>query len=165
MKPKIEFNNLNDLQKELEHGNNLVDYFLVIGIDKEYIFSDFLYNNDITKLNEIIKPSILSKFPNFDKENISIDNSIIDYCFPNGYQISESNSFIKQESFSIVVDNSDNTANFTNFAYKYISCLVFYENIESYYNIYKKLKEGLSEPIEVDGNSESIYNIIYINLY
>ena len=165
MKPKIEFHNLNALQKDLEHGNNLVDYFLVIGIDKEYIFSDFLYNNDITKLNEIIKPSILSKFPNFDKENISIDNSIIDYCFPNGYQISESNSFIKQESFSIVVDNSDNTANFTNFAYKYISCLVFYENIESYYNIYKKLKEGLSEPIEVDGNSESIYNIIYINLY
>ena len=165
MKPKIEFHNLNALQKDLEHGNNLVDYFLVIGIGKEYIFRDFLYNNDITKLNEIIKPSILSTFPNFDKENISIDNSIIDYCFPNGYQISESNSFIKQESFSIVVDNSDNTANFTNFAYKYISCLVFYENIESYYNIYKNLKEGLSEPIEVDGNSESIYNIIYLNLY
>lgn len=69
---------LKTLKNELDRGNNLVDYFTVIGLPTELIFSDFLYENDLFKINESgLKPKILSKFPPFDKSTISIDENII----------------------------------------------------------------------------------------
>ena len=70
---------INSLKKELDKGNNFVDYFAVIGIKEEVIFSDFLYENDISVLNssEQIKPELLSKFPPFEKSTISIDENMI----------------------------------------------------------------------------------------
>ena len=67
------------LKTDLDKGNNFVDYFTVIGLPTELIFSDFLYENDLYKLNESgkLKPEILSKFPPFDKTTISIDENII----------------------------------------------------------------------------------------
>ena len=67
------------LKKELDKGNNFVDYFLVIGINQELIFDDFLYQNDITTINksERIIPEILSKFPPFAKTTINVDENMI----------------------------------------------------------------------------------------
>lgn len=70
---------LNNLKKELDKGNNFVDYFAVIGLKEDVIFNDVLYENDIETLNqsEDIKPELLSKFPPFDKSIISIDENMI----------------------------------------------------------------------------------------
>lgn len=67
------------LKKELDKGNNFVDYFVTIGMKQDLIFSDFLYENDLNTINqsELINPEILSKFPPFDKTTINIDENMI----------------------------------------------------------------------------------------
>ena len=71
------------LKNDLDRGNNFIDYFTVIGLPTDLIFSDFLYENDLYNLNESskMKPEILSKFPPFDKSTISIDENIIKVRF------------------------------------------------------------------------------------
>jgi len=70
---------LNNLKTELDKGNNLIDYFITIGLSEEIIFNPFLYENDITILNksESIKPEILTKFPPIEKKNVIVDENII----------------------------------------------------------------------------------------
>lgn len=70
---------INSLKKELDKGNNLVDYFVIIGIKQDLIFEDFLYENKIEIINssDKINPEILSKFPPFEKTTINIDESMI----------------------------------------------------------------------------------------
>jgi hypothetical protein len=67
------------LKKELDKGNNFVDYFVIIGLSKDLIFSDWLYETELETLNtsEKLKPEILSKFPPFDKTTINIDENMI----------------------------------------------------------------------------------------
>lgn len=71
------------LKNELDRGNNFIDYFTVIGINNNLIFSDFLYENDINFLNssDLLKPEIISKFPPFDKSTIIIDDNLIKVLF------------------------------------------------------------------------------------
>jgi hypothetical protein len=79
MKKKTSKDYVKLLKNDLDRGNNFIDYFTVIGLPTDLIFSDFLYENDLFKLNESgkLKPEILSKFPPFDKSTISIDENII----------------------------------------------------------------------------------------
>lgn len=67
------------LKKELDKGNNFVDYFVTIGLNKDLILEEFLYENDLNTLNcsEKINPEILTKFPPFDKTTINIDENMI----------------------------------------------------------------------------------------
>jgi hypothetical protein len=70
---------LTNFKKELDKGNNFVDYFVTIGLKEEIIFDDFLYENDIDILNESpqITPEIISKFPPIEKTLIGVDENII----------------------------------------------------------------------------------------
>jgi len=70
---------LNNLKTELDKGNNLIDYFLTIGISEEIIFNNFLYENDLATLSssDLIKPDILTKFPPIEKKNVIVDENII----------------------------------------------------------------------------------------
>jgi hypothetical protein len=70
---------LNKLRKELDTGNNFVDYFITYGLSEDVIFSDFLYQTDLKELNshQNIKPVLLSKFPPFEKSIIQVDENII----------------------------------------------------------------------------------------
>ena len=79
MNKKLSIDYIKKLKKELDTGNNFIDYFTVIGLPTDLIFSDFLYENDLSKINgsEKLKPEILSKFPPFPKSTISIDDNII----------------------------------------------------------------------------------------
>jgi len=157
MKRRSEVDYLNTLMKDLDRGNNLIDFFLVIGLNEKTIFDDFLYENDLNTLNARIKPDIVSKFPPFDKKIIAIDDNIINHCFPNGYKIRESNGFLKPESFCFVLDNSLFSLKFPQ---KYISCLIFYEKLENYsriHNTYKNFEfEGKEEGNSHKNTSESI---------
>ena len=67
------------LKKELDKGNNFVDYFVIIGLNKEIPFDKWLYETDLEGLNSSgkIVPEILSKFPPFDKTTINIDENMI----------------------------------------------------------------------------------------
>lgn len=73
------------LKKELDKGLNFVDYFVLIGMNRELTFSEWLYETDLESLNlsEKIQPEILSKFPPFDKTTINIDENMIRVYFFN----------------------------------------------------------------------------------
>ena len=70
---------LHQFKNQIDRGTNFVEYFLTIGLSESIIYDPFLYENDITTLNnsEKIKASIISKFPEFDKSSVRIDSSII----------------------------------------------------------------------------------------
>ena len=44
--------NIQLLKSELNKANNLIDYFLVIGINPNICLNDFLYEKDINELNK-----------------------------------------------------------------------------------------------------------------
>ena len=77
------------LMEELNHANNLIDYFLVIGISPEIFKEEWLYNTDLEELNQKyqkeLEPKIISFFPPITKNTICFDESIISHCFPRGY--------------------------------------------------------------------------------
>ena len=135
------------LKQELDKGYNLIDYFLVVGLEPEIFRNKWLYNEDyeilIEKHKEELKPKIISAFPHFEKSTTSFNDAILNHCFPNGYQLIKSQATLKPEVFSFILDN-----NFFNINYpqKYLSCLICYENITRY----KLLEEMVNRE---EGNS------------
>ena len=130
------------LKDQLESGNNLVDYFFVCGVSPSICMNEELYNiseenND--NIKNLLKPSILCKFPEFDNNNDTIDDSIIDYCFPNGFEIiNKPNSDPKREIFSIILDNNLFSSEYPQ---KYLTCILFYEKLSQY----KKLQQQITK--------------------
>ena len=112
--PKIQLHpNLAKLKEVLESGHNLVDHFLVCGIPPNACLQDFLYEIKNPKYEEIfkenIKPTIISRFPEFDNSMDSVDEEIINYCFPDGFKpIFSKNYYMEQKTrfFSIILDNN-----------------------------------------------------------
>ena len=156
-----------NLIEELNIANNLLDYFLVIGVSPEILLQNWLYTSTVDELNSKYKkelePKIISYFPPITKRTISFDESIINHCFPNGYKIIEENDKPKQKLFSFILDN-----NFYNLNYpkKYLSCLVFYERITQYkilYDEYLKRYAELSGQLYENQNNED--NNAYDNIY
>ena len=134
---------------ELNKANNLVDYFLVIGVPPEILVQNWLYQSTIDELNSKYKkelePKIISSFPPITKETISFDESIINHCFPNGYELIKSDDQPQQKLFSFILDNNYYNLNYPK---KYLSCLIFYEKITQYkilYDEYIKLSSELGE--------------------
>ncbi len=129
---------LNSFIKDIDKGNNLIDYFLTIGLDEDIIYSDWLYENNLETIKNSNKfiPTIINKFPPVDKSTINIDESIIQHCFPQGFVPIESSSEPLKKTFSFVLDNSYYGILFPQ---KYITCIIFYESFERYYNVYQKI--------------------------
>ena len=127
------------IKTELNKGCNFIDYFLVIGLEPEIYKDKWLYEEDLDSINkkhkEKIKPKIISSFPPFEKTTISFDESIINHCFPNGYNFVKSFNQPKPKVFSFILDN-----NFFNINYpqKYLSCLICYESVKNYKRLYDK---------------------------
>ena len=156
-----------NLIEELNIANNLLDYFLVIGVSPEILLQNWLYTSTVDELNckykKELEPKIISYFPPITKRTISFDESIINHCFPNGYKIIEENDKPKQKLFSFILDN-----NFYNLNYpkKYLSCLIFYERITQYkilYDEYLKRYAELSGQLYENQNNED--NNAYDNIY
>ena len=144
--PKIQLHpNLAKLKEVLESGHNLVDHFLVCGIPPNTCLQDFLYEIKDPKYEEIfkenIKPSIISRFPEFDNSMDSVDDEIINYCFPNGFKpiISKIYTEPKNQFYTLILDNNLFSIEHPQ---KYLSCLLFYESINSYKELKKKLEAG-----------------------
>jgi hypothetical protein len=148
--PKIQLPpNIKKLKEQLETGHNLVDHFLVCGIPPSTCLQDFLYDQKNPKYTEIfkenIKPSIISRFPEFDNSIVSIDDEIINYCFPDGFEpVITTNPVMNSKYFSIILDNNLCSSEYPR---KYLSCYLFYERLSAYKDLKTKLKniEGVNE--------------------
>ena len=148
--PKIQLpENIKKLKEQLETGHNLIDHFLVCGIPPSTCLQDFLYEKNINEFDEIfkenIKPSIISRFPEFDNSIDSIDDEIINYCFPDGFVPIIAYSDVKVKTFSVILDNNLFSSEHPQ---KYLSCLLFYEKIALYKDL--KSKIGKKDVFDID---------------
>jgi hypothetical protein len=140
--PKIQLPpNIKKLKEQLETGHNLVDHFLVCGIPPSACLQDLLLDskneNYIEMFKENFKPNIISRFPEFDNSIDSIDEEIINYCFPDGFQpIITTKKGIGGKTFSVILDNNLFSSEHPQ---KYLSCLLFYENLTVYKDLSSKL--------------------------
>ena len=117
-------------------NNNYIEYFIEIGIKPQLLFQEEIYkSNSLEEINKKLNPEIISKFPNFDKNSSIIDNIIIKTVFPKGFKCLESKIKPDLEYYSIILDNQLCS---TEYIHKYISCLIIYENILNYINLYNK---------------------------
>ena len=151
------------LKEELDKANNLIDYFLILGLEPSIAMNKWLYQNDLENLNKLYKdkftPKILSSFPCFEKHTIAFDDSIISHCFPNGFQLISSVFKPKPKVFSFILDNNYFNLNYPQ---KYLTCLLFYENITNYRILYEQNERISKELNEEEENEEykSSYNSV-----
>ena len=159
--------NIIKLKNQFETGNNLIDYFLLCGCEPSILYKEkFFYNlsNDkdtnLNKLSEIIKPKILSKFPEF--VDTCINEELLSYCFPYGFQpyYDDSGNKLMEEIFSVILDNNIFSSEYPQ---KYMTCLLFYENLaqfkELYDAIYKNKNNSISS-IKPKNNDKYKYYFI-----
>ena len=172
MKNEIIFENNNDLdnenkdyqnfQNELDKANNFIDYFLITGIEPSISFNNWLYTNNLENLNKnysnFLQPKILSYFPKFEKHTIAFDESIIKHSYPNGFNLIESLNPPENILFSFILDNNYFNINYPQ---KYLTCLIFYENICDYYKLYKQ-NNILNQKKDYINESEIINKNLYI---
>jgi len=144
------------LKEELDKANNLVDYFLILGLEPNIFLNDWLFENDLDKINELYKdklqPKILSSFPCFEKHTIAFDDSILSHCFPDGFQLISSNYKPEPKLFSFILDNNYFNLNYPQ---KYLTCYLFYENIVGYRALYEQNKI-----LSAKGEDPSSYNFV-----
>ena len=121
------------LKSQLETSNNLIDYFLLCGVPPSIYKEKYLYDIKSPEYLEILKsklkPKIISKFPDFDISTNTIDEEILNYVFPNGFEPKYSVNILPPKCFSVILDNnlfsSDNPQ-------KYLTCFQFYEPVLKY---------------------------------
>ena len=160
--PKIQLPpNIKKLKEQLETGHNLVDHFLVCGIPPLTCLQDILYDYKNEKyeenFKENFKPIIISKFPEFDNSIDSIDDEIINYCFPDGFTpIITPSKGIGGKIFSVILDNNLFSAEHPQ---KYLSCLLFYEKLSVYKDLKNKL-EKKKDVLDIDEIEETEENEI-----
>ena len=129
--------NIQKLKTLLESGNNLIDYFLVCGVEPSICLDETLFNlssdknTNLNNFSKILKPKIVTKFPEFDNNNDTIDDEILSYCFPNGFKphYNDTGDKIREKKFSIILDNNLFSSEYPQ---KYLTCLLFYEKISQY---------------------------------
>ena len=138
--------NFERLKEDLDKANNFIDYFLVVGLSPKIFMEKWLYTSDVDTLNEKFKdnfqPKIISSFPNYEKHTIAFDDSVISHCFPNGFKAKISASHPKAEIFSFILDNNYFNLNFPQ---KYLTCLICYENILKYRELYDTYNQYMKE--------------------
>ena len=119
--------------------NSYIDYFLEIGANPSLFLEPKLYSFDsIEDINKLIKPEIISKFPNYDKKYLVIDNVTIKTVFPKGFKCIEASSNPDPEFYPLILDNQLTSMEYN---HKYIACLIIYESIFNYKLLYNKDKE------------------------
>ena len=137
--------NIVKIKNLFETGNNLIDYFLICGCEPSNLFKEkFFFNlstdkdTNLNKLSEILKPKILSKFPEFDDKNNIINDELLYYCFPYGFQpyYDDSGNKLMEETFSIILNDNIFSSEYPQ---KYMTCLLFYENLAQYKELYKEI--------------------------
>ena len=153
--------NIQKLKCQLESGNNLIDYFLICGVNPSISFEiNELYdiNTDkyIDNISTKLQPKIITKFPDFDNNNDTIDDEILKYCFLKGFKPIYSEEAPKKKKYSIILDNNLFSSEYPQ---KYLTCFLFYEKLSSYLKLKNKLiKEDISFKDEENNITENDSN-------
>lgn len=114
-----------------DKNNNLIDYFLEIGIPPKEILQEYFFNEDDFRFNDNLVPQKISQFPEYNKKSIMISpESIINHIFPIKFECSEQPK--QEERFSIILDNQLSSATYLQ---KYITCILFYEPYSKYIDL------------------------------
>ena len=125
------------MKEELDKATNFIDYFLVVGLPQKIFMEKWLYESTLEELNEKFKenwqPKVASYFPPFEKHTIAFDDSVILHCFPTGFKAISSPTQPKSKIFSFILDNNYYNLNFPQ---KYLTCLIIYENLNKYKELY-----------------------------
>jgi hypothetical protein len=161
---------VNDLQKRyFDDDNNFIDYFIEVGVKPEIFKNKVLYEcDDPEEINQYLIPQIITKFPNFDKKTVVIENSMIHQIFPQGFKLYESDVRPEPNFYCLVLDNQLYSAIYTR---KYLACLIIYESIEDYkilYDKYKKEDDKFLSVVknimdnEINNNAKKKYSNFYI---
>ena len=136
------------IKGSLEKGNHLVDYFLVCGIPPSSCVNDILYETKNPKYEEIFKenfkPSIISRFPEFDNSADGLDtkdNLFMDFIFPEEFKPIITNNLYMESKTKFYTTILDNSIFSVENPHKFLSCLLFYENIDLYRDLKKKIEE------------------------
>ena len=152
-----------------EHKYNLYQQFLIIGLDTKLSFS--INKIDLKTIPEpYISPKIISKYPPNDLYYINIpDNIISNHCFPKGIinEIIEYNELdydtkIKyQTSFVFSLENQypEDKSSSLRINKVYYSCLLFYENVENYYECIrnkKKIYKNSKSNVDLQSDAKNV---------
>ena len=125
-------------KKYFGEDNNFIDYFLEVGVSPNIFKDENIYEvESAEELTKKLNPIIITKFPNFDKRNIVIEQSMIQHIFPKGFKAVKSDKKPKSEFYCIVLDNQLYSAVYTN---KYLACLIIYEDLDSYKALFDRYK-------------------------
>ena len=125
-------------KKYFGEDNNFIDYFMEVGVEPKIFKDETLYEEDsVEEISKKLNPKIITKFPNFDKRNIVVEQSMIQQIFPKGFKAVKSDKRPQSKFYCVVLDNQLYSAVYTN---KYIACFVVYEDLDSYKNIYDRYK-------------------------
>ena len=159
--PKIKYpENIQKLKEQLETNNNLVDYFFICGLSPSECTNELLYKvsseENLENIKNILKPTILSRFPEFNKQNYEVGEEILEYCFPNGFELIYNNSSIPyRKIFTIILDNNNNSQDYPQ---KYLTCILFYEQLYQYKKLQQQI-ENIEKNKENNINPENNENI------
>ena len=161
-----------ELQKRyFEDDNNFLDYFIEVGVRPEIFRNKILYDIDnIDEINQNLIPQIISKFPNFDKKAVVIENTMIHQMFPQGFKLLESDKKPIPDFYCLILDNQLYSSIYTR---KYLACLIVYESIEEYKKLYDKyqsedekfvsiMKNVITDNNDKDDNDKDKYKNYYI---
>ena len=130
---------ITELEKKFfGEDNNCIDYFMEIGVDPIIFKDENIYGiESAEELSKKLIPKIITKFPNFDKRNIVVEPTMINQVFPKGFKVIKSGTKPKTQFYCVVLDNQLYSAVYTN---KYLSCLVIYEDLNSYKALFDRYK-------------------------
>ena len=165
IKPSKKYNGKNfkmitELKKELSMAKKFIEYFAIIGLDPKIAIENFLFNSTLEELEKCytkeLKPGIISKFPPINKSYINIDESICNLCFPDGFKLEMFDIPPQCETMNFLLGNYFYSIDHP---LKYVTCLKFYESLESYYLLHLKLKENMRiNNFEIRKSSKNILN-------
>ena len=149
------------LTKEIQTDNQLIQNFYIIGLNSNYIFSDNLYKEPLSKN---IEPNVISKFPklSYSYNNIP-DSLILKHCFPTGFFPIEITDNKKNTTcnFIFTLDNIlFNNINKNKFEKIYFTCFEFYESLFDYGILYKKKLDSINKnnnELEINDNLKKIF--------
>ena len=152
--------NIQKLKTQLETGNNLIDYFLVCGVNPNICLDDKKLfnlsedkNTNLKNLSKILRPKIITKFPEFDNNNDTIDEEIITYCFPTGFRpyYNDTGDKKREKCFSIILDNNLFSSEYPQ---KYLTCFIFYEKITQYKSLSEDIHK-IKNNLDINGNNNN----------
>ena len=145
-----------DEKKFFSEDNNFIEYFIEIGIKPEIFANETIPpHSKLYEINLKLKPEVISKFPFFDKKSMAIDSTLIDYVFPNNYRAINSPVKPEPEFYSLMLDNQFYSSVYS---YKYIACLVIYED----FNLYKQVYDSCYNNKDKTNKAQESFSDIYV---